>query len=63
MKMELARPEPSCGTTEASADLSGIQHRPGKASISGKLIRRSCQNWYIQDEAIKKVTVFILPHN
>lgn len=31
MKMEPARLEPSCETTEASAAISGFQRRPGKA--------------------------------
>lgn len=43
MKMEAARPEPSCGTTEASAAVSGFQHwglekKGGGLETSEKLI-------------------------
>lgn len=43
MKMEPARPEPSCGPTEASVANSGFQRRPGRKS-GKKLIGRSLGN-------------------
>lgn len=42
MKMEPALPEPSCGTTEASVAISGIQHCAGNLSKINWLVLK---NW------------------
>lgn len=49
MKTEPARREPSCGTTEASVDISGFQHGPWQTgNLLGKLISWSGRVWQMQ---------------
>lgn len=55
MKMEPARPEPSCGTTEASVGhFSGSSAVLGRLEVPGKFVRWSWRIWQMRAEAWNK---------